>query len=506
MQKIQQAKAAARASAPLSARSMIVATSLLALALALGASPAEAAWWKDYAFVNNGDTHHYLDLYSNWAGADENTDWTETSMTFESTWPLYNVYTCHLSSDFTVKNLETNNGHNNIDATFDLAPYTLTTANANHGLYIKGQSNLVTLASGELSITGKVSIGCENGSYDTLRILTNATLHARSMGIGGGTAWSADSSVGNTLDVNGGLVLFETGWGYTLGEQPLGDNGGTMLVRNGGIVSNLVNSAFVGYKSSNNLLDIRDGGFYHMSRFQHLGKVDGVWSAPTTNNMIRVENGGVAEFGNALYVGDNADPDYANSHNVLWVGDGGTVRCGGDVYIRGSGNRVVISNGVFSCNSFRSIDIDNSFQYRDQASDTELVLAGRAPSMSVLFYFVLRRQAKVHFSVPAEGYSTTPVTVRLGCEVEEDTELTVDARAYQRAGGGSLQLIDADMNGSKANKVYVPDDDGEFSKLNALVARWNASMPDGCSVRLSDDRCSLWLDVKEMNGTMILLR
>ena len=66
-----------------------------------------------------------------------------------------------------------------------------------------------------------------------MRVSTNATIRARALGIGGGTGGSGSED--NLLDVDGGLVLFESGWGYAIGENA-NERGGTMLVRNGGTV------------------------------------------------------------------------------------------------------------------------------------------------------------------------------------------------------------------------------------------------------------------------------
>jgi hypothetical protein len=129
--------------------------------------------------------------------------------------------------------------------------------------------------------------------------------------------------------------------------------------------------------------------------------------------------------------------------------------------------------------------------------------------MQAYFYFSLRRQASLEFVVPEGGYLTTPLTVRNGCKVDEDTSLLVDVRGVlSTLSGGTranFRLINADSDGYGVQKIYVPDDDESFTKLTALVDRWNALLPAGARVYLSRERCELWLEVCKP-GMRIMIR
>ncbi len=471
---------------------------LVAAAVVVASGMAEAAYWKDYT----GD--HLLGNTLNWYGTTEWTPeqaaawWPTTCMTFEeATEPnggwSNQPWEAALNGDMSVQNIET--GHNGITGSFDLNGHSLSTTHSDWGLFIKGERNLLEFGDGNLCVTGKVSIGDSNGSSDTLRILPGGVLHSRALGIGGG-GLSDPSSTNNVLDVAGGKVLFDIedrGWGHAIGENP-GDGGGMMLVRDGGIVSNFFNSALVGYKSCNNSIVVRDGGYYYNQVFLQLGQLNWDWNWPCTNNMIKAESGGVVEMHSGLYIGSGSSPS-STSRNVVWAGDGGRIICGGDVGVEGNENIFVVSNGFLCCNSLHSINEHDGQGYYG----TRFVFAGSSPEMQVYYYFSLRKQASVEFVVPEGGYLTTPLTVRNGCKVDEDTSLSVDVRGVlSTLSGGTranFRLINADSDGYGVQKIYVPDDDESFTKLTALVDRWNALLPAGARVYLSRERCELWLEV-----------
>ena len=101
------------------------------------------------------------------------------------------------------------------------------------------------------------------------------------------------------------------------------------------------------------------------------------------------------------------------------------------------------------------------------------------------------------------------MTLMNGCKVEEDTTLSVDVKGLLRGLSGGeraqIRLINADMGGYNVNKVYVPDDDESFTKLNGLIAKWNASLPSGVRVYLARERCELWLEATKP-GLVVSIR
>ena len=496
----------------------------VACATVMSVASVEAAiYWKDNAYSRggwmDGPQDHFLDLYTNWDGTG---GWTEENaeanfraaeLLFENAWPLWSTYTCCLSNDLTVSHISINAGHNNIRATWDFAPHALRTSNQGWGLFLKGEDNVIDLVSGELEVAAKVSIGSDNGNNNTLRVSEGAVLKAPSaLGVGGGSGEGV-TSTNNVLDVDGGLVLFESGWGFAVGEGSH-EAANKMLVHNGGIVSNLQESAVIGLKSCRNTLEVTGGGLFYNHNFLQLGK--GEWSGlASKNNMIKVDNGGRIKLHHSLYISDGTSEDVVDNGNVVWVGSDGLLDIdSGDIVVQSGGNHVVVSNGVLTCNSFHTIAEDKS-----TASNTSVAFAGVAPELIVRYYFSVRQNSTLHFQLPDVGFATTPLTVRNGCKFLEDANLTVDVSAWLRNPAnpkeGRFRLINADSDGWHYQKVYVPDDDEASTKLNALLARWNAALPKGARLYLSEghgeggapglERCELWLEVHKP-GFAIFIR
>lgn len=149
-----------------------------------------------------------------------------------------------------------------------------------------------------------------------------------------------------------------------------------------------------------------------------------------------------------------------------------------------------------------------------------LTFAGSNPSLYTHYSLQAYHGTTFEFKVPRGGFLTTPLTTRTGVSLGEDADLTVDVSEFLRGMDevrvSNLRLINADSEGYHYNKISVSGDDENNTKLKALVARWNASMPTGARVYLSEgpgepggapglERCELWLEVKKA-GMVIYIK
>ena len=467
----------------------------LGISMAFGAvHTASAVWWKDYT------DDHDINNTKNWYGAAEWTPeqaaelWPTTSITFETEreplggWTA-DPYTAVLSGALAVQNIET--GHDNARVTLDLNGHTLTTTHSDWGFFIKQLNAQVDIVGGTLSVTGKVCVGYEKGENSTLRIAPDAVLLARTIGVGNSNDWSTHG--GNTLEVDGGKMLIENGWGFAVGENP-GEDGGSLYIHNGGVVSNFCNSAAIGQKSANNSLIVTDGGEFYTTSFSKLGSAEWDWNTRPTNNLIKAENGGLIHLGSGFYISDGTNPD-PPARNIVWAGDNGRVTVGGDVNINGSETLLVVSNGYFFCNSLHGKNTD----YRG----TRLLCAGANPVFETLFYFEYGAESTFHFDVPTGGYTDSPILCRGNCEIFEDTEMTFDVSKVFK--GTELTKLTVPLMYA-GNTITVPDDDGERTKLKALVEKWSAGLPQTARLILSEDYRTLSLELKKKRGMVVMVR
>lgn len=450
---------------------------------------AMAAWWKDWAFVNSGNTDHDLALYSNWEGVTENTDWTQETLYFQYEYPLYQngSYSWGLSKDMTVSYIESANSGINLQMAF--GDHALTTCHESHGFYLSA-SNAVALASGTLRLGGKLTIG-NNGAGTSFQVAGQSSLlELGNMGVG---CSYGVISCDNILDVAGGHVTFREGaWGFAIGEGGLTYRN-RVVVQGGGVLEHHSGSAIVGLRSNDNSMEVRHGGVVNVDCTLLLGQSDNA-GASATGNRIVAEMAGTFNLnsqGNSIWIGADTRETDAPGNNMILAGEYGMINCAGNIIMWGGGNSVVASNGTINCSSFSSVYND-----RHTSHGTRLSFFGSTPQLQVREYFQARNSSTLHFDVPKTGYLTIPLSVGYKCTFDADTTLEVSVeKGLSREFGNHRASFEIVRSGGDG--IVAGDDTADTGRahMRALVAQWNRSLPKKVQVRLDASGGSLYLDV-----------
>ena len=176
--------------------------------------------------------------------------------------------------------------------------------------------------------------------------------------------------------------------------------------------------------------------------------------------------------------------------NEFFVGDNSSYTT--RVFIAyGTNNTIAVSNGTITVGAYA--------QFGSSASDSiTLRFSGVSPHIGILSTThsaaALVGTPKLVFDIPAEGYSTVPLTRGNSLTIPDETEIVVNAEDYRNAGGGKLVL--AQVTG--ASRTLTCSD--------TLLARWNNELaPKNCSVSYDSTAQTLCLKVKKP-GLVIFVR
>ena len=177
--------------------------------------------------------------------------------------------------------------------------------------------------------------------------------------------------------------------------------------------------------------------------------------------------------GNEFFVGDNSS--YATRVFLAY----------------GTNNTIAVSNGTITVGAYA--------QFGSSASDSiTLRFSGVSPHIEILSTThgaaTFAGTPKLVFDIPAEGYSTVPLTRGNSLTIPDETEIVVNAEDYRNAGGGKIAL--ARVTGNKKT----------LSISDALLSRWNSELADkNCSVSYDATERTLFLTVKKP-GLAIFVR
>lgn len=480
----------------------------------------ENAWWKGLNWSKNGDLLvdywdgqgiSYEDWYNGTGVKPTAEEWAGIQAIFENN---ATPYTATLSGDFVCRNVSAFNA-NDVGArvTIDLNGHTFSNASTGFGMYFRGIDCQITLTNGTFIVPKSINIGNDNGVNDVFRVVDTTLWFPEAVAVGRGT------STGNKFILDHGKLLLDrldghNCWGFVIGEHA-GEDGNTMLVCNGSMVTNMAPALYIGQNSSGNLLDVQSGSVLYRENYTHLSRVDNSALQPT-NNMLRIEGEGSKVIINSQFcMGENVSTEFKDNNNVLWVGDRGTFEGSNDFFIYSSGNRVVVSNGTFRLNGgFRTATEDNN-----GVTGTKVVIAGQSPVMKTGYDITFRNASTLRFEIPSGGY-VAPEDWDVGADGEympmiaanyfniaADTTLEMDGRAYQRSLDARTTLPLMRLN-STANLFSISD---------ATLAAWNESLPEGFSLDFVEGHTNttngdgkvqkiIALTVTPLKGTMILLR
>lgn len=169
-----------------------------------------------------------------------------------------------------------------------------------------------------------------------------------------------------------------------------------------------------------------------------------------------------------------------NYGNTLVIGDGGTLKVKATFKAYGTGNVLVISNGVLDVGYGYNSTMNEG---TTKGGNTSITFEGTTSQITANEVY-LRLGAKVRFTIGEGGRTATAIVARTkDVEVSDDVDLIVDAEKYQKEGGGTVVLMKAETAGKK---VVLPD---------GLLARWQAAMPEGCTLSLSADAMTVAYDM-----------
>ena len=471
---------------------------LLAVMAATVAGSAGAAWWKGNGW--DGFGIGYDDWYNGGRDSVTAQTWADTEAVFEKGDGRFSV---SLDSDFACRNVTAFGGATGAQMTMDLNGHEFSTVHGSWGFFFKGTDGDIVISNGTVSVKKAINVGDDNGQGNTLTVVDATVAYPEAIAVGRGT------SSGNAFVVDkGGLVLVSNtdgvhaNWGMVVGENP-GENGNSMIVRNGGVVTNTSPAMYVGRRSNGNTLRVENGGMVYREQYMHLGNVPENGTEAPSGNSIVVDGEGSEFFVNSHFlIGDNVGSQFKNLGNKVIVSDGGFFHCNNDFEIRSSGNEVVVSNGT--------IRLDNgglrlATEAGNGVTGNKLTVAGRSPWIRTSYNFMAVNGATLRFVVPAGGYVApegfaelnesfgntksedggydyVPVTAGVFLSIGSDTALEVDATEFARSIRKTTTIPLVRGCGYGNDSSVTPE----------MIAAWNASLPEGCTVSMMGDIYTGW--------------
>jgi hypothetical protein len=506
---------------------------LVAAVVVVASGVAEAAWWKGLNSSKDGSLNNdYWDgfgiSYETWysAGGHDSINaarWESEEAIFE----LKDTrYTVSLSNDFACRNVTAFQGVTGGQMTMDLNGHDFATVNGAWGFFFKGTNGDIVVSNGTFSVKKEISVGNDNGNGNTMTVVDTKVLYPESIGVGRGT------STGNTFVVDKGSVVMmsnsdgHANWGIVVG-QNAGEDGNSMIVRNGGVVTNTASTMYIGCNTSGNSLRVENGGYLYRNNYTHLGNVSDTSKAPSGNSIVVDGAGSEIYIESHFMIGENVDTQFKNLGNKVIVSDGGLFRCKNDFQIRSSGNEVIVSNGTIR---LEEGGLRLATAAENGVTGNKLTVAGRSPWIRTSYDFMAVNGAVLKFVVPAGGYVApegfaelnesfgdnksndggydyVPVTAGVFLTIGADTTLEVDA----------LEFSKSIMHATTIPLIRGCGYGNDSSVTPEMIAAWNENLPDGCTVSMMGDKYTssssdwgqktLMLTVKPYNnGMRVMIR
>lgn len=337
-------------------------------------------------------------------------------------------------------------------------------------------------AGGQLYFSGEGTVV----TAQTLRVVVHSAQNGAAYVTDGAriVLTNAASNGSQSLRVTSGEC---TGCGLTV------SNGASVAVMSGEKTSYLADGGGTG-----NYLHVLDGGAVSFSPGFYFAYADADPGKDVTGNEILVSGEGSDFYASTFYLGRRSTA--VNSNNVVRVESGGTFRAG-VVYFQGNHSGFVVSNAtvnltgnVFRYPSSLENPLENPF-FRFKGTTPRLNVPSGANG-----HWEIANGLSFVFDVPTEGYGThLPVYfTKWGKIVDETMEIHVNG----------LKAVQKRMrNGNVRSETYTlikmaGGRDG--SVTDAMLARWNARLPTGASLRV--DGGEIKLDVEARGETVLVLR
>ena len=386
--------------------------------------------------------------------------------------------------------------------TMDLNGHEFSTVHGGWGFFFKGTDGDIVISNGTVSVKKAINVGDENGQGNTLTVVDATVAYPEAIAVGRGT------SSGNAFVVDkGGLVIVSNtdgvhaNWGMVVGENP-GENGNSMIVRNGGVVTNTSPAMYIGRNTTGNSLHVENGGYLYRNSYTHLGNVSDTSVATSDNSIVVDGEGSEIYIESHFMIGENVDTQFKNLGNKVVVSDGGLFHCKNDFQIRSSGNEVIVSNGTIRLDAGGlrlATDAGNG------VTGNKLTVAGRSPWIRTSYDFKAVNGAVLKFIVPAGGYVApegfaelnesfgdtksedgsydyVPVTAGVFLSIGPDTVLEVDATAFAKSITSTTTIPLIRGCGYGNDSSVTPE----------MIAAWNEGLPEGCTVSMLGDIYTGW--------------
>lgn len=328
-----------------------------------------------------------------------------------------------------------------------------TTVNAPSGLRCGiglSLNNSIVLDDGVSVTAGTIQIGCDGAaSNNSFRVSGTGTTVSGRVFIGGELV-SSTNTFGNQCIIEGCATMS----GAILGVNAFG-TGNAMSIRSGATATGSSEVCLGGRSPS-------IGNDYNgaCGRLEVIGE------------------GSTLQSGSSFYIRNNTGD--ASMGQELFVGDGASVNClNNGLYFIGDGNRVILSNGTLTTRVLRVDGVIPS-SVAHPATNTTFRIEGASARLTAEYAKNINGNDKwlvgapiFEFVIPEGGWASAPVAINQAFTIGDDTVIRIDAasaRAFSRAGGGTVPLISTGTSG----KAITAD-------MTALTA--GASLPAGCSLK-----------------------
>jgi len=226
-------------------------------------------------------------------------------------------------------------GSNSSGVVTNFTSATNTYSNAYIGYNTADSNNLASVGSGVTLSNSNLYVGF-NGSRNQLQVTNGGVLSSAYASIGNSTTASNNSVLvdgSNSTWVNLKVTATNTNPGYLY--VGYGGSGNSLVISNGGVVSN--SSGYIGSssQSANNTVVVTGTNSYMSNSFLAVGMSG-------SSNSLVVNNGGLVTVGSA-YIGDLSN----SSGNSVSVSGAGSYLSNSMLYVgfQGNSNSLVVSNG-----------------------------------------------------------------------------------------------------------------------------------------------------------------
>jgi T5SS/PEP-CTERM-associated repeat protein len=326
-------------------------------------------------------------------------------------------------------------------------------------------NTLAISAGGQTHFNGGLTIGASGAPGNQLIVSGSGAL-LRNMGQG--QQYIGNASAGNLFRIENGAVATSL-YNLYVGNAA-GGNGNSLVISNGGVLAT-IEASYIGAASSYNTALITGTN----SQWQTNGKTLSVGNGSSSNNVLRIENGGLLEA-NAIKVNDNGS---AGPNTVTNAGGIYQFTTASPTITLANGGMVYLNGGAIS---FRAID----------NADVTCNRKGGKLDATSLMTFAGKNAFRLNNASNATSGQAYTFTDALGptnfCRLEllnnatyRGGAVTIGANGSLYLAGGASTIADAlTFNASSTLELDI----GAVTDASALVAQGDVALND-CALKLN---------------------